>query len=115
MTNPVAKSTDVTDRIDTDLSGSEIDTFLEDAVFDLEEEYDLSSQDSDWRVQVEWRLAVYKIVTIRERDTQREQTADVTITWDESRIERLRQEILSLTDDQFPLGDEPIEADFEVF
>lgn len=113
MTAPVATASDVSDRIPTGLSTGEIDTYLSDAVFDLEREFDLSDKSDSWRTQVEWRLAAYKILVLRERETNREQRESATLTFDKSRVDELRTEIQQLTDHKL-LDEDGDQADFEV-
>lgn len=114
MASPVASASDVSDRIPTGLSEGQITTYLEDAVFDLEQEFDLSEKSDDWRTQVEWRLAAYKILVLRERETTREQRESATLTFDASRVEELKEEIRQLTDHKL-LDEDEEQADFEVF
>lgn len=115
MATPVANPTDVSDRIPTGLTDAEITTYLEDAVFDLEQEYsDYANEPTDWRLQIEWRLAAYKILVYKERETNRESRDSATLTFDKSRIEELRDEIRTLTDDKI-LSDQLDQAEFEVF
>lgn len=114
MATPVASASDVSDRIPTNLSTGEIDTYLSDAVFDLEQEFDLSNKSDDWRVQVEWRLAAYKILTLKEKETTKEQRESASVTYAESRVDELRDQIRQLTDDKL-LDESPKQADFEVF
>lgn len=113
MTDPVATAQDVSDRIPTGLETGEIDTYLSDAVFDLEQEFDLSGKSDDWRRQVEWRLAAYKILTLKEKETTSEQRNSVSVEYAESRIEELRQQIEDLTDGK--LASSKPEASFEVY
>lgn len=112
MTDPVATAEDVSSRIPTGLEVSEINTYLEDAVFDLGQIYTLENEDNDWRMQVEWRLTAYKILTLKEKETVSESRQSVNLDYAESRIEVLRKEIENLTDGQLP---EKESASFEVF
>lgn len=115
MVDPLADADDVRDIIDTDLTDSEINVYLDDATFDIDDVTDASEMDNDLRKKLERDMAALQILTLRERDTAEESRESQRLVYDRSRIEYLEKRIKRLdpTGDLLR-GDKP-EASFEVF
>lgn len=90
-----ATPSDVKGVIETNLSDSDIQNYLDDASFDVDHHVD-ESLTTAHRTQLEKHLAALKIVQAKEPATESESVGDVTLNYDGSTVEWLKGQVTDL-------------------
>lgn len=92
---PTADADDVEGVIDTDLSQSEIDNYLEDAEFDAKQEINdyANALSTDERTQLEKYLAALYIVTTKDRRAKQAAGDETSITYESSLVRQLKSKV----------------------
>jgi hypothetical protein len=92
---PTATESDVKGVIDTDLSTSEINNYLEDAEFDAEQEIkDYANKlTSTEKTQLEKYLAALYIVTMKDRRAEKSSVGDSSITYEASTVRAIKSKV----------------------
>lgn len=90
---PTASASDVRGVVDTDLTTSEIDSFLADAQFDNERANDVSAMSTDHIRQLEKHLAALKIRLTKDRSIDSGTGASTRIDFDGSQVDFLRSKV----------------------
>lgn len=92
-TDSEATAAEVQALIETDLTTSEIESYLDDAHFDNQQANDTSSMTTAEKAQLEKHLAALKIVQSKDPAVSRESVADASFTYDGSTVQWLRGEV----------------------
>lgn len=100
-TTPVATAKDVRDRTNIDLDEASIDPHLKDAVFDIAQSNTIGDIGDGVRKQLEWRLAAYKILSLRKGDRayHSQSLGSLNRSYEVKSTDELREEIRRIAAD----------------